>query len=188
MVAGFKVAEIHSAHGYLLHEFLSPLSNHRTDEYGGSFENRSRLLLQVTEAVREVWPEENPLFVRISATDWTEGGWSAEDSVRLAHLLKAAGVDLVDCSSGGNVYDAKIPVGPGFQVPFAGAVRQTGILTGAFGLITSAVQAEAILSQGKADLIIMGRELLRNPYFPLQAAKELGDDIQWPVQYLRARL
>lgn len=188
MVAGFKVAEIHSAHGYLLHEFLSPLSNHRTDEYGGSFENRARLLLQVTKAVREVWPEENPLFVRISATEWAEGGWSSEDSVRLASLLKAEGVDLIDCSSGGNVYDAKIPVGPGFQVPFAGAVRQTGVLTGAVGLITSATQAEAILNQGKADLIIMGRELLRNPYFPLQAAKELGDDIQWPVQYLRARL
>ena len=186
--AGFKVVEIHSAHGYLLHEFLSPLSNHRTDEYGGSFENRSRLLLQVTEAVREVWPEENPLFVRISATDWTEGGWSVEDSVRLAHLLKATGVDLIDCSSGGNVFDAKVIAGPGFQVPFADAVKQTGILSGAVGLITSAAQAEAILNQGKADLIIIGRELLRNPFFALQAAKELGEDIQWPVQYLRAKL
>jgi 2,4-dienoyl-CoA reductase-like NADH-dependent reductase (Old Yellow Enzyme family) len=185
--AGFKVAEIHSAHGYLLHEFLSPLSNRRNDLYGGSFENRTRLLLQVTEAVRSVWPDSYPLFVRISATDWTEGGWTPEESVALASLLKDRGVDLIDCSSGGNIYNARIPAAPGYQVPFSEAVRKTGILTGAVGLITTAAQAEAILSHDRADLIIMGRELLRNPYFPLQAAKETGDEIQWPVQYTRAR-
>ncbi|MFZ2341136.1 MAG: NADH:flavin oxidoreductase/NADH oxidase [Bacteroidales bacterium] len=185
--AGFRVVEIHSAHGYLLHEFLSPLSNQRTDEYGGSFENRTRLLLQVTESVRSVWPEENPLFVRISSTDWREGGWNLEESIGLAYLLKNAGADLIDCSSGGNIHDAKIPDAPGYQVPFAGAMRKTGIMTGAVGLITSASQAEEILREEKADLILMGRELLRNPYLPLHAAKELGDDIQWPPQYLRAR-
>ncbi len=185
--AGFKVVEIHSAHGYLLQEFLSPLSNQRTDEYGGSFENRTRLLLQVTEAVRSVWPEEYPLFVRISSTDWTEGGWTLEDSIELAYLLKSAGADLIDCSSGGNIYNAKIPAAPGYQVPFAGALRKTGIMTGAVGLITSSNQAEEILREEKADLILMGRELLRNPYFPLQAAKELGEEIYWPAQYLRAR-
>ncbi|MFN2336830.1 MAG: NADPH dehydrogenase NamA [Bacteroidales bacterium] len=185
--AGFEVIEIHSAHGYLLQEFLSPISNHRTDEYGGSFENRTRLLLQVTEAVRSVWPEEKPLFVRISSTDWTEGGWTLEESIGLAYLLKNAGVDLVDCSSGGNIFNAKIPTGPGYQVPFAGALRKTGIMTGAVGQITSSKQAEEILREEKADLILMGRELLRNPYFPLQAAKELGEEIQWPEQYLRAK-
>jgi 2,4-dienoyl-CoA reductase-like NADH-dependent reductase (Old Yellow Enzyme family) len=141
----------------------------------------------VTESVRSAWPGDYPLFVRISATDWAEGGWTPEESVRLAALLKEAGVDLIDCSSGGNINTAIIPLAPGYQVPFSEAVRQTGILTGAVGLITSAAQAETILSQGKADLIIMGRELLRNPFFPLQAAKELDDDIQWPVQYLRSR-
>lgn len=185
--AGFRVIEIHSAHGYLLHEFLSPLSNQRTDEYGGSFENRTRLLLQVTEAVRSVWPEENPLFVRISSTDWREGGWNLEESIGLAYLLREAGADLIDCSSGGNIYDAKIPAAPGYQVPFAGALRKTGIMTGAVGLITSAQQAEEILTEEKADLILMGRELLRNPYFALRAARELSDEIQWPSQYLRAR-
>lgn len=185
--AGFKVIEIHSAHGYLLQEFLSPFSNHRTDEYGGSFENRTRLLIGVTEAVKEVWPEKNPLFVRISSTDWTEGGWTLEESIGLAGLLKSAGVDLIDCSSGGNIFNAKIPAAPGYQVPFAGALRKTGIMTGAVGLITSSEQAEEILREGKADLIMMGRELLRNPYFPLQAAKELGEEIQWPGQYLRAK-
>jgi len=188
LTAGFRVIEIHSAHGYLLQEFLSPLSNRRTDQYGGSFENRIRLLLQVTEAVRSVWPGDYPLFVRISATDWAEGGWTPEESVRLASLLKERGVDLIDCSSGGNIYNTRIPALPGYQVPFSEAVKQTGVLTGAVGLITSAVQAETILQQGKADLIIMGRELLRNPFFPLQAAKELDDDIQWPAQYIRARL
>lgn len=185
--AGFDVIEIHSAHGYLLQEFLSPLSNHRTDEYGGSFENRTRFLLQVTEAVRSVWPEENPLFVRISSTDWTEGGWTLEESVGLAYLLKNTGADLIDCSSGGNVHNAKIPAAPGYQVPFAGAIRKPGIMTGAVGLITTAEQSEAILKEEKADLILMGRELLRNPYFPLQAAKELGEKVQWPGQYIRAR-
>jgi 2,4-dienoyl-CoA reductase-like NADH-dependent reductase (Old Yellow Enzyme family) len=187
LIAGFKVIEIHSAHGYLLHEFLSPLSNNRTDKYGGSFENRIRLLQQVIESVKSVWPAENPLFVRLSATDWTDGGWSQEESVRLAVILKEMNVDLIDCSSGGNVFNARIPVGPGFQVQFSGAVRETGIMTGAVGLITTAGQAEEILEDGKADLVFFGRELLRNPYFPLWAARDLGEDVEWPVQYLRSR-
>ena len=187
LAAGFKVVEIHSAHGYLLQEFLSPLSNQRTDEYGGSFENRTRLLRQVADAVKSVWPAENPLFVRISSTDWTEGGWTIEESVKLAYILKEMGVDVIDCSSGGNVYNARIPVGPGFQVPFSEAVRKTGILTGTVGLITTSRQAESILQEEKADLVLLGRELLRNPYFPLLAAKELGEDIIWPVQYLRSK-
>lgn len=187
LIAGFKVIEIHAAHGYLIQEFLSPLSNHRTDEYGGSFENRIRLLKQVVEAVQSVWPAENPLFVRISSTDWTEGGWTIEESVKLADILKVMGVDLIDCSSGGNVHNAKISVGPGFQVPFSEAVRKTGILTGTVGFITSATQAESILQEDKADLILLGRELLRNPYFPLHAAKELGAETEWPVQYLRSK-
>ena len=163
-VAGFKVIEIHSAHGYLLHEFLSPISNHRTDEYGGSFENRIRLLLgRSSVLLKEVWPAENPLFVRISATDWTEGGWTIDESVKLAYILKEMGVDLIDCSSGGNVYNAKLPLGPGYQVPFSEAVRKTGILTGTVGLITSFKQAEAILQEKKADLVLFARELLRNP-------------------------
>jgi 2,4-dienoyl-CoA reductase-like NADH-dependent reductase (Old Yellow Enzyme family) len=186
-VAGFNIVEIHSAHGYLLHEFLSPLSNQRTDEYGGSFENRIRLLKQVVEAVKSEWPAENPLFVRISATDWTEGGWTLEESVKLAYVLKNIGVDLIDCSSGGNVYNARIPFSPGYQVPFSEAVRKTGILTGAVGLITNARQAESILQDGKADLVILARELLRNPYFPLHAARELSAEVTWPVQYLRAK-
>jgi 2,4-dienoyl-CoA reductase-like NADH-dependent reductase (Old Yellow Enzyme family) len=185
--AGFDVVEIHSAHGYLLHEFISPLSNNREDPYGGPFENRIRLLCEVTDAVRSVWPLENPLFVRISSTDWTEGGWSEDDSVKLAYVLKDRGVDLVDCSSGGNVYNANVPVGPGYQVPFSDAVRKTGIMTGAVGFITSAKQAEAILEEGKADLVVIARELLRNPYFALNAARELGEDVEWPVQYLRAK-
>ena len=185
--AGFRVAEIHSAHGYLLQEFLSPISNKRTDEYGGSFENRIRLLVEVVRAVRSVWPDEYPLFVRISSTEWTEGGWTPEDSVRLAPLLKQVGADLIDCSSGGNVHDAKIPAGPGYQVPFADAVRKAGILTGAVGMITGTEQAEEILASGKADLVLMGRELLRNPYYPLKTARETGDEINWPSQYLRAR-
>jgi len=187
LAAGFKVIEIHCAHGYLLHEFLSPLSNPRIDEYGGSFENRTRLLRQVVDAVKSVWPVENPLFVRISSTDWTEGGWTLEESVRLAYILKELGVDLIDCSSGGNVYDAPIPVGPGYQVPFSEAIRKTGILTGAVGFITAARQAESILQEEKADLVFMARELLRNPYFPLMAARELGEKVKWPAQYLRAR-
>jgi len=187
LMAGFRVAEIHSAHGYLLQEFLSPLSNKRTDEYGGSFENRIRLLLEVTEAIRTVWPEDYPLFVRISSTEWTDGGWTPEESVRLAPLLHQAGADLIDCSSGGNIHNAKVPVRPGYQVPFAEMIRNTGIMTAAVGMITEALQAEEIIASGRADLVLFGRELLRNPYFPLQAARELGADTSWPIQYLRAR-
>jgi 2,4-dienoyl-CoA reductase-like NADH-dependent reductase (Old Yellow Enzyme family) len=185
--AGFRVIEIHAAHGYLIQEFLSPLSNNRKDEYGGPFDNRIRLLKEVVNAVKKVWPDEYPLFVRISSTDWTEGGWTIEESVKLAAVLKEIGVDLIDCSSGGNVYNAKIPFSPGYQVSFSEAVKKTGILTGAVGLITSAVQAESILLEEKADLILLGRELLRNPYFPLLAAKEFGEDIAWPRQYLRSK-
>ena len=187
MAAGFDIIEIHGAHGYLLHEFLSPLSNQRTDEYGGSFENRIRMLTDVIDGVKSVWPGSNPLFVRISATDWTEGGWTKEDSVKLAYKLKDKGVDLIDCSSGGNISNVRIPVGPGYQVPLSEAVRQTGILTGAVGLITTLSQAETILQEEKADLILLGRELLRNPYFPLTEAREAGVDISWPLQYLRAK-
>lgn len=185
--AGFRVIEIHSAHGYLLHEFLSPLSNQRSDEYGGSFQNRTRFLRQVVDAVRSAWPAENPLFVRISATDWTEGGWTVEESVKLATILKEMRVDLIDCSSSGNIHDAKVPFGPGFQVGFSEAIRRSGILTGTVGLITSGGQAEKILQEDKADLVLFGRELLRNPYFPLAAARELNEEINWPVQYLRAK-
>lgn len=185
--AGFRVAEIHSAHGYLLQEFLSPVSNRRTDEYGGSFENRTRLLTEVTKAIRTVWPDDYPLFVRISSTEWTDGGWTPEESVRLAPLLQQAGADLIDCSSGGNIHDAKIPVGPGYQVPFSEMIRKSGIMTGAVGMITEARQAEEIISAGRADLVLLGRELLRNPCFPLQAARELKTEIEWPLQYLRAK-
>lgn len=187
--AGFKVAEIHGAHGYLLHQFLSPLSNHRTDRYGGSFENRIRLTLEVVEAVRTTWPETLPLFVRLSATDWVEGGWNPDDSVALAKLLKDRGVDLIDCSSGGVVPGVKIPVKKGYQVPFAEKIKaEAGILTGAVGLITEPAQAEEILSQKKADVVLIARESLRDPYFGLNAAAALGDDIAWPVQYQRAKL
>ncbi len=187
LAAGFRAIEIHGAHGYLLHEFLSPLSNNRSDEYGGSFENRIRLLTQVTEAVRKEWPAGNPLFVRISATDWSEGGWTLEESIKLAGILKDMGVDLIDCSSGGNIHDAKIPVAPGYQVPFSEAIRKTGILTGAVGFISTANQAESILQEGKADLVLLARELLRNPYFALNAARDLDEDVEWPVQYMRAK-
>ena len=186
--AGYKVVEIHAAHGYLIHEFLSPLSNQRTDAYGGSFENRIRLLLEIVEAVKTVWPDTLPLFVRISATDWAEGGWDGDDSVRLAAVLKNHGADLIDCSSGGVVPGVKIPVGPGYQVPFAEKIRkETGMLTGAVGMITNAQQAEDILQNGQADLIFLARQALRDPYFPLHAAKELGVDVEWPVQYKRAK-
>ena len=186
--AGFKVIEIHGAHGYLINEFTSPLSNKRTDEYGGSFENRIRLLLEIISAIREVLPPELPLFLRISATDWTVDGWKPEDSIKLAEIVKNKGVDVMDCSSGGVVDKVKIPAKPGYQVPFAEAVRQTGILTGAVGIITSPEQAEEVLVNGQADLIFMARELLRDPYFPLRAARELGyDDMPWPVQYERAK-
>ncbi len=185
--AGFKVIEIHGAHGYLLHEFYSPLSNQRTDEYGGSFENRMRLLLEVVASVKEVWPIDHPLFVRISSTDWTEGGWNADDSVALAKILKDKGVDLVDCSSGGNVL-AKIPLKPGYQVEFAKRLRQeAGILTGAVGLITEPAQADEIIRNGQADIVLLAREMLRDPHFPLRAAHELGQEIKWPLQYERAK-
>ena len=187
VLAGFKVIELHAAHGYLLHQFLSPISNHRTDDYGGSFANRIRLLPAIVERVQAVWPSGNSLFVRISATDWTEGGWTADDSVALATVLKEKGVDVIDCSTGGNV-SAKIPVGPGYQVEFAERIRQeAGILTAAVGMITDAEQAEAILANGQADLILLARAFLRDPYFPLHAAHTLGDDITWPVQYERAK-
>jgi 2,4-dienoyl-CoA reductase-like NADH-dependent reductase (Old Yellow Enzyme family) len=187
--AGFEVIEIHAAHGYLINSFLSPLSNHRTDEFGGSFENRIRLLLEIVKKIRTVWPESLPLFVRISATDYLEGGWDITSSVRLAEILKNSGVDLIDCSSGGLISGVRIPLGPGYQVPFAEEIRsKTGILTGAVGLITTAFQAEEILKKGSADLIMIARESLRDPNFPLRAAKELGVDVSWPVQYLRAKI
>jgi 2,4-dienoyl-CoA reductase-like NADH-dependent reductase (Old Yellow Enzyme family) len=185
--AGFRVVEIHAAHGYLISEFLSPLANRRTDEYGGSFENRIRLLLEVVSAVRGRWPEGAPLFVRISATDWEEGGWTLEESVALAGHLKDAGVDLVDCSSGGNVPPARIPVGPGYQTPFAERIRREAkILTGAVGMITGPAQADHIIRTGQADVAIMAREFLRDPYWPLRAARALGYPVAWPVQYVRA--
>ena len=185
--AGFRVIEIHAAHGYLNHEFLSPLSNQRTDAYGGSFENRTRILREIVAAVRDSWPERAPLFVRISATDWTDGGWDIQQSVELARQLKKLGADLIDCSSGGNVSQATIPVGPGYQTPFAERIRrEANILTGAVGMITSPIQAEHILGTGQADAVIIARELLRDPYWPLRAARELGQPVSWPVQYLRS--
>ena len=186
--AGFKVVEIHAAHGYLVHQFLSPLSNLRTDEYGGSFENRIRFTLEVLEAVQYEWPANLPLFVRISATDWAEGGWNIEESVQLSKILKEKGVDLIDVSSGGLVSHQKITLGPGYQVPFAERIKkETGILTGAVGFITEAAQAEAIVATGKADLVLFARESLRNPSLALDFAKELGADISWPKQYERAK-
>jgi 2,4-dienoyl-CoA reductase-like NADH-dependent reductase (Old Yellow Enzyme family) len=188
LAAGFSVIEIHAAHGYLLHEFLSPLSNTRTDEYGGSFENRIRLLIEVIEAVQKEWPKDLPLFVRISATDWVDGGWTINESVRLSVQLKKLGVHLIDCSTGGVVGHVKIPVAPGYQVPFAKQIKaEAEILTGAVGLITTAEQAEAILQNGEADMILMAREMLRDPYFALHAATVLKEDIIWPVQYERAK-
>jgi 2,4-dienoyl-CoA reductase-like NADH-dependent reductase (Old Yellow Enzyme family) len=185
--AGGKIVEIHAAHGYLLHEFLSPLSNDRDDEYGGSFESRTRFTREVVDAVRAVWPERLPLWVRISATDWTEGGWTIEDSVALAAQLGDRGVDLIDCSSGGNVAQATIPLGPGYQVPFAERVRRdTGILTGAVGLITEPEQAEEILREGRADVVLLARQMLRDPYWPIHAALALGETPPVPEQYLRA--
>ncbi len=180
--AGFKVVEIHAAHGYLIHEFYSPLTNKRSDEYGGSFENRIRFLLEIVAAVQTVWPEEYPIFVRISASDWMEGGWELADSVEFSKVLKEKGVDLIDCSSGGNSISQKIQVGPGYQVPFSEAIRQTGILTAAVGMITSMEQIAEILESGKADMVFLARELLRNPYFALKP-----DDATWPIQYQRAK-
>jgi 2,4-dienoyl-CoA reductase-like NADH-dependent reductase (Old Yellow Enzyme family) len=185
--AGFRVLEIHGAHGYLIHEFLSPLSNRREDDYGGSFENRTRLCREIVAAVRSSWPKELPLFLRISATDWIEGGWDVDESVKLARQLKPIGVDLIDCSSGGNVPHANIPIGPGYQTAFANRIRREAeIMTGAVGMITSPVQAEHIIRTEQADAVIMARELLRDPYWALRAARELDQPIAWPVQYLRA--
>ena len=187
--AGFQVVEIHAAHGYLLHQFMSPLSNLRTDEYGGSFENRIRLTLEVVEAVQSEWPENLPLFVRISATDWAEGGWNLEESIQLSQLLKEKGVDLIDVSSGGAVSHQQIPLEPNYQVPFAESIRkEAGILTGAVGLITEAKQAEELIVSGKADLVLFARESLRNPYLGLSFAHELETDIAWPKQYERAKI
>lgn len=186
--SGFSVVEVHAAHGYLLHQFLSPLSNQRRDQYGGSFENRIRLVLQVTEAVREVWPQELPLFVRVSATDWVEDGWNPDETVELARRLKALGVDLIDVSSGGTSANAEIPVGPGYQTRFAESIRKaSGIATGTVGMITEPAQAEHILRTGQADLILLARELLRDPYWPLHADDDLGGkQATWPAQYQRA--
>lgn len=188
LAAGAKLIELHSAHGYLLHSFLSPLSNQRTDQYGGSFANRIRIVCEVVEAVRKVWPEQYPLWVRISATDWAEGGWTPEESVELAKTLKPLGVDLIDCSSGGNVARARIPVGPGYQVAFAEKIRrEAGIQTGAVGMITDPAQADQIIRSIQADVVILARQFLRDPYWPLIAAHALGHDIQWPQQYDRAK-
>ena len=187
--AGFDLVEVHAAHGYLLHEFLSPLSNTRTDGYGGDLAGRMRLVLEVVEDVRAVWPEDKPLLLRISASDWVEGGWTAEDSVSLAKEAAARGVDLVDCSSGGNSPDQQIVLGPGYQVAFAAQVRRdAGVATGAVGLLTEPEQAEQVLAEGSADVVLLARELLRDPHWPLHAAAALGDDVAWPVQYDRARL
>ncbi|MFK2905539.1 NADH:flavin oxidoreductase/NADH oxidase [Dyella ginsengisoli] len=187
LAAGFQLAEVHAAHGYLLHQFLSPLSNQRTDRYGGSFENRTRLVREVVSAVREVWPAELPVWLRISATDWVEGGWDAAQSVALARMVKELGVDLVDVSSGGLVPHVKIPVGPGYQVPFAAQIRrEADIATGAVGMIDEPVQAEAVIADGAADVVLQARESLRDPYFPRRAAKALGATLHVPLQYLRS--
>ncbi len=189
VVAGFEVFEIHAAHGYLINEFLSSTSNHRTDEYGGTFENRIRLLLEIVDQMRGIIKDELPLFVRLSATEWVENGWDGNDSVLLAKALKEHGTDVVDCSSGGNSHEQKIPVGPLYQVPFSEKIKkESGVLTGAVGIITTALEAEQILQERKADLIIMARQLLREPYFPLRAARELGVDLTWPLQYDRAKI
>lgn len=187
-VAGFDLVELHAAHGYLLHQFLSPLANQRTDDYGGAFANRIRLVLEVTAAVRAAWPAGRPLWVRLSVTDYAEGGWTADDSVLLARELRALGVDLVDCSSGGMLPDVVVPVGPGYQVAFAERLRrEAGIATGAVGLITAAAQAEQVLRTGQADVVLLARELLRDPHWPLHAATALGHPVDcWPVQYRRA--
>jgi 2,4-dienoyl-CoA reductase-like NADH-dependent reductase (Old Yellow Enzyme family) len=186
--AGFDTVEVHAAHGYLLHQFLSPLTNTRTDSYGGTFENRVRYPLEVVRAVRDAWPAERPVLVRISATDWAPGGWTLEDAVAFSRLMREAGVDLVDVSSGGLVPEQQVEVGPGYQVPLAAAIReQAGVATGAVGLITEPVQAEKVLADGQADVVLLARELLRDPHWPLRAAAELGADVTWPVQYERAR-
>ena len=187
LAAGFDFVEIHAAHGYLLHEFFSPLANQRTDAYGGSFMNRTRLALEVVDAVRAEWPAHLPLFVRISATDWAEGGWNIDESVQLAHLFRDHGVDLIDVSSGGQIPNAQIPLGPGYQVPFAARIRrEANIPTAAVGMITDPVQADAIVAGGEADLVFLAREFLRDPYWPLHAAAALDEPVSWPPQYLRA--
>ena len=186
-LAGFDFVEIHAAQGYLLHEFLSPLANQRTDEYGGSLENRSRLALAIVDAVRGEWPGHLPLFMRISATDWADGGWNADEAVELARHLREHGVDLVDVSSGGMVPNATIPVGPGFQAPFAARIRrETGVATAAVGMITDPEQANEIVEKGEADIVLLAREMLRDPYWPLHAAAALCENASWPKQYLRA--
>jgi 2,4-dienoyl-CoA reductase-like NADH-dependent reductase (Old Yellow Enzyme family) len=186
--AGFKVVEIHAAHGYLLHEFLSPLANTRTDEFGGSYDNRMRVLKRVCRTVREHWPEDLPLFVRVSSTDWTDGGWTADATVALAHHVSSYGVDLIDCSSGGIAPGISIPAAPGYQVPFAQRIKDTvPILTAAVGLITSPEQADQIIRNEQADLVLLGRQMLRDPYWPLHAARTLGQEVAWPNPYLRAR-
>jgi 2,4-dienoyl-CoA reductase-like NADH-dependent reductase (Old Yellow Enzyme family) len=187
LAAGFRIVEIHGAHGYLLDEFLSPLANHRNDKYGGAFENRIRLTVEAAQAIRRVWPEDLPLFIRISAQDWAPGGWTLGESVELARRLKPVGVDLVDCSSGGVVPYAKIEIGPGYQVPFAETVRrEAGVLTGAVGMITEPTQADEIIAKGQADIVLLAREMLRDPYWPLHAARTLGAEPPVPVQYRRA--
>jgi len=187
LTAGFDFVEIHAAHGYLLHEFLSPLANQRTDEYGGSFENRSRLLLRVVDAVRRVWPVQLPLFVRVSASDWTEEGWNIDDTVQVAKLLRAHGVDLIDVSSGGMAPHAQVPVAPGYQVPFAQRIRtEAGIPTAAVGMIIEPLQANAIIQEGQADIVLLAREMLRDPYWAVHAAQALSQPASWPIQYLRA--
>jgi 2,4-dienoyl-CoA reductase-like NADH-dependent reductase (Old Yellow Enzyme family) len=189
IAAGFRVIELHAAHGYLLHEFLSPLSNRRADRYGGSLKNRMRAAIQIVEALRHVMPNEMPLFVRISSTDWIDSGWDLPQSIELARELKTIGADVIDCSSGGNVAGVSIPVEPGYQVPFAAAIRkETGIMTAAVGMITEPRQAEEIVASGKADLTLLAREMLREPYWALKAEKELGAKAEWPTQYLRAAM
>jgi 2,4-dienoyl-CoA reductase-like NADH-dependent reductase (Old Yellow Enzyme family) len=188
LAAGFEVVELHMAHGYLLHEFLSPLVNRREDDFGGGLDNRLRFPLRVARAVRAEWPEQLPFFVRISATDWVAGGWDIDQSVTLARQLKELGVDLIDCSSGFAVPNEPIPFGPGFQVPFAARIRaEAGIASGAVGFITDPAQAEQIIATGQADAVLLGRQMLRDPYWPLHAARALGVEADWPNQYLRAR-
>jgi 2,4-dienoyl-CoA reductase-like NADH-dependent reductase (Old Yellow Enzyme family) len=188
VAAGFRTVEVHAAHGYLLHQFLSPLSNRRTDRYGGSLENRTRIVREVVEAVRRAWPERLPLLLRVSCTDWVEGGWDLAQTVELARQVGPLGVDLVDCSSGGLVATARVPAGPGYQVPFAEAIRRdAAVATAAVGLITEPAQAETVIRTGQADLVLLARELLRDPQFPLRAARALGQEGPWPRQYLRAK-
>lgn len=185
--AEFDAVEIHAAHGYLIHEFLSPLINDRTDEYGGSFDGRARVCLEIADAVRRAWPDRLPVFVRISSTDWVEGGWDIEQSVELARRLRDRGIDLIDCSSGGAVTGVQIPVAPGYQVPFAERIRrEAGIATGAVGMIATPQQADAIVAAGQADCVVMARQFLRDPYFPMHAAQEMGVPFTWPRQYMRA--